>query len=263
MAGALAEGWSAADAGPDTLIFSDVDIDRARLLADRVGGKHAASNRELAESSDVVVLAVKPGALAPVAQEIRVTVAERNLPLASILGATSIAVVEAAFGPNTPILRFMPNVAAEVRLGTFCYAAAPSLDAATERSLLDLFGLLGELVPVEESLFDAATAISGCGPAFLSLVVEALVDAGVTEGLTAAQATELAVSTMAGTAELLRKRGGDTISIKRQVASPGGTTAAGLAALEERGARAAFAAAVGAVVERARSFHAAVGAGEE
>ena len=102
---------------------------------------------------------------------------------------------------------------------------------------------------------DAATAISGCGPAFFALVVEALVDAGVRAGPErAARPRELAVATMAGTAELLRKRGGDTVSVKRQVASPGGTTAAGLAALEEHGVRAAFAAAVEAVVREGREL---------
>jgi pyrroline-5-carboxylate reductase len=252
MAGALAQGWSVAEAGPDGLLFSDVDPERARLLAERVGGKRADSNRDLAESADVVVLAMKPDALVPVAEDVRVTVAERRLPVVSVLGATSIAAVEAAFGPGTPVLRFMPNVAAEVRVGTFCYAVGDSLDSATERSLLDLFGLLGELVPVPERLMDAATAISGCGPAFFALVVEALVDAGVKEGLQAQQATSLALNTMAGTAELLRRWEGDTVVVKRKVASPGGTTAAGLAALEQHALRAAFAAAVDAVVRRAR-----------
>ena len=147
----------------------------------------------------------------------------------------------------------MPNVAAEVRAGTFCYAAGEALDERTERSLLDLFGLLGELVPVEERLMDAATAISGCGPAFFALVVESLVDAGVKEGLTRARPRSLALTTMAGTAELLRKRGGDAVALRRAVTSPGGVTAAGLAALEDYGVRAAFGAAVEAVVRKAEA----------
>jgi pyrroline-5-carboxylate reductase len=256
MAAALAEGWSSADVGPDGLIVADLDDARARELSERVGARRAQSNRELAETADLIVLAVKPGALGAVAEEIRVTVSERGLPVVSILGATTTSSVEAAFGPGTPVLRFMPNVAAEVRSGTFCYASGHALDDATRRSILDLFGLLGELVPVDEPLMDAATAISGCGPAFLALVIEALVDAGVREGLSAGQATRLALATMAGTAELLKRRGGDTVSLKRQVASPGGTTAAGLAALEQRGLRAAFDAAVAAVVEKAESFQA-------
>jgi pyrroline-5-carboxylate reductase len=180
-------------------------------------------------------------------------VSDRDLPVASILGATPIARLEEAFGPGTTILRFMPNMAAEARAGTFCYAGGTEVDAGVEQDVLDLFGLLGEVVRVDERLFDAATAISGCGPAFLALVVEALVDAGVREGLTAAQASELAIGVMAGTAELLRRRAGDTVSVRRAVASPGGVTAAGLAALEEHGVRAAFGAAVEAVVEKAHA----------
>jgi pyrroline-5-carboxylate reductase len=247
---ALARGWSAAEAGPDDLLLSDLDTTRAKAVAEKIGAK-VVSSRELAESADLVVLSMKPAGLNAVAEEIRVTVSERNIPVASILGATSIVRIEQAFGPGTTILRFMPNMAAEVRLGTFCYAGGSGLDPTLERDLLDLFGLLGEVVPIEERLFDAATAISGCGPAFFALTIEALVDAGVREGLRASEASELALSTMAGTAELLRRHSGDTVSLKRAVASPGGVTAAGLAALEEHGLRAALAAAVEAVVERA------------
>jgi pyrroline-5-carboxylate reductase len=253
MSGALARGWAGAAAGPDGMVFSDADAERAKLLAEEVGGRTADSNSALAESVDVIVLAMKPGALPPVAEDVRVPVAERHLPVVSILGATSISSLEQALGPGTAILRFMPNVAAEVRQGTFCYASGASLDARTERDLLDLFGLLGELVPVEERLMDAATAISGCGPAFMALVVEALTDAGVEHGLTAAQASRLAVSSMGGSAALLAKRRDDAPSVRRQVTSPGGVTAAGLAALERTGMRAAFADAVEAVVARAEA----------
>jgi pyrroline-5-carboxylate reductase len=261
MAGALARGWASAEAGPDDMVFSDADEDRARRLAEEVGGRQAGSNRELAERADLVVLAMKPAALAPVAEDVRVPVAERSLPVVSILGATGIAALEAALGARTPILRFMPNVAAEVRHGTFCYVSSAALDERTERDLLDLFGLLGELVPVEERLMDAATAISGAGPAFMAIVVEALTDAGVAQGLTAAQASRLAISTMAGSAALLERRHGDAASLKRQVTSPGGVTAAGLAALERNGLRAAFADAVEAVVAKARAAQSAPGQG--
>lgn len=259
MAAALARGWVAGETGPDQLVFSDVDAGRARALADEVRGRSVGSNHELAELSDVVVLATKPAALPAVAEEMRVAVADGGLPVVSILGATPIAAIERAFGSGTPILRFMPNVAAEVRQGTFCYAAGPGLDERTERSLLDLFGLLGELVPVEERLMDAATAISGCGPAFFALVAESLVDAGVKEGLDARQAARLAMTTMGGTAELMRTRGGDAVGLRRAVTSPGGVTAAGLAALEGYGVRAAFGAAVEAVVRKAEAAQAPKG----
>jgi pyrroline-5-carboxylate reductase len=253
MAAALARGWAAGETGPDQLLFSDVDGERARALADETRGRAVGSNTELAESADVVVLATKPAALPAVAQEMRVTVADRGLPVVSILGATPVAAIVSAFGPGTPVLRFMPNVAAEVRAGTFCYSAGETLDARTKGSLLDLFGLLGEVVPVEERLMDAATAISGCGPAFFALVVESLVDAGVKEGLDARLAARLAMTTMGGTAELMRKQGGDAVGLRRAVTSPGGVTAAGLAALEGFGVRAAFVAAVEAVVRKAEA----------
>jgi pyrroline-5-carboxylate reductase len=186
-----------------------------------------------------------------VAEDTRSLVAERGLPVVSILGATPTTRIQAAFGPGTQVLRFMPNVAAEVGHGTFCWTAGTHLDARTRQSLLDLFGLLGDLVAVEERLMEAATALSGCGPAFFALVVESLTDAGVREGLPAEVAAELAVTTMAGTAALLRERGGDPVAIRRRVTSPGGVTAAGVAALEEHRVRAAFGAAVRAVVTRA------------
>jgi pyrroline-5-carboxylate reductase len=143
-----------------------------------------------------------------------------------------------------------------VRSGTFCYARGANVDERLERDILDLFGLLGEIVRVDEGLLDAATGISGSGPAFLAVVVEALVEAGVREGLTASQASELAVTTMGGTADLLRLHGGDTAFVRRIVTSPGGVTAAGLAALEEHGVRAALGSAVRAVVEKARAAQA-------
>ena len=256
MASALARGWSAAAAGPDEMVFSDADDERSKHLADEVGGRAVASNRDLAEAADTIVLAMKPNALVPVAEDVRVPVAERHVPVVSILGATSISTLEQSLGPGTAVLRFMPNVAAEVRQGTFCYAQGTALDARTARDLLDLFGLLGELVPVEERLMDVATAISGCGPAFMALVAEALTDAGVEHGLTAAQAARLAVSTMGGSAALLAARRDDAPSVRRQVTSPGGVTAAGLAALERTGVRAAFADAVDAVVTRAEAAQA-------
>jgi pyrroline-5-carboxylate reductase len=251
MAAALALGWSSSGTGPDSIVVSDVDGERAKALADRAGARVAGSNRELAETADVLVLAVKPAALTAVAEETRVTVHDRGLPVVSILGATTTAAVEDAFGPGTPVLRFMPNVAAEVRAGTFCYSPGSSIDNGTMRSLLDLFGLLGDLIGVEERLMDAATAISGCGPAFFALVAESLTDAGVKEGLDARQASQLALTTMAGTAELLRRR--DAVSLRRAVTSPGGVTAAGVAKLEEYKVRAAFGAAVESVVEKARA----------
>jgi pyrroline-5-carboxylate reductase len=254
MGGALARGWAGAGTGPDTVMVSDPNQNVLQALVDDVGGSKA-TNREIADSADVIVLAVKPAVLKTVAEEIRVTVSDRAIPIVSMLAGTEIALIEEAFGPGTPILRFMPNVAVEVRAGTLCYVSNDALGAGVERDLHDLFGQVGDLVPVPEALMDAATALSGAGPAFFALVIEALVDAGVREGLTAPQASELAVATMGGTAALLSHHQANTVELRRRVTSPGGATAAGLAALEQHKLRAAFDAAVEAVISRAREFH--------
>jgi pyrroline-5-carboxylate reductase len=146
----------------------------------------------------------------------------------------------------------MPNIAAEVGQGVFCYAPGSRAADGPEQDVLELFGRIGTVVKLPEALIDPATALMGCGPAFFALVVEALADAGVRHGLSAHDATRLATETMAGTAAVLRESGEDTAALRRRVTSPGGSTARGLAALERGGLRAAFADAVDAVVEVGR-----------
>ena len=112
-----------------------------------------------------------------------------------------------------------------------------------------LFAQLGTLVVLDDSLLDVATALMSCAPAYVSLVAEAQVDAGVRRGIPAAQGAEMVVQTLAGTAELLRRRGYDTLAVRREVSSPGGVTARGLDALERGGLRSAFSAALDAVLD--------------
>ena len=182
------------------------------------------------------MLAVKPSKLDAVAPELaaaRVVV--------SLLGATSLEKVQAAF-PDADVVRVMPNVAVEVRRGVLCVAGAESPQT---RSMLSL---LGHVVELPDSEFDAATAVMGCAPAYLALAVEALADAGADAGLDPELARELVVETTAGTAELLREK--HPADVRKAVASPGGSTEAGLAALDREGARGAFEAAVRASLER-------------
>jgi pyrroline-5-carboxylate reductase len=128
--------------------------------------------------------------------------------------------------------------------------AAPDVqtDPALHERVKELFGRVGTVIEVPERLVEVAGAVSGVGPAYWALLVEAQVDAGIKRGLPAALATELVIETMAGSAELLRARGGDTLAVRREVASPGGTTARGLAALERGGVRPAFLSAMDDVV---------------
>lgn len=235
MAGALVRGW-----GGPVLVYDPLE-DAASALAADVGGEVAASNAEVAERADLVVLCHKPGQLEAVAAETGTARA-----VASILGGTAVADVERAY-PGAAVYRFMPNVAAEVRRAVFCYVPGGRAAAGPEAEVLELFGRLGTVVPVAEPLMDAATALMGCGPAFYALVVEALVDAGVRHGLPPDSASLMAVETMAGTAAVLEARERDARDLRRRVTSPGGSTARGLAALERGGVRAAFADAVDAV----------------
>jgi pyrroline-5-carboxylate reductase len=236
IAAAMARGWVGA---VDKMLFTDSGSGRAEELAAEVDGGSVGSNAELAEASDAVVLAVKPARMAEVTAEI----GDIAKPLVSLLGATSLESVRAAF-PNADVFRVMPNVAVEVRRGVLCVSGGES---AKVRALLDL---LGKTVDLPDEQFDAATAVMGCAPAYLALVVEALADAGADAGLDEALARELVVETAAGTAELLESH--DPAELRRAVASPGGSTEAGLAALDGEGARDAFAAAVRASLERMR-----------
>jgi pyrroline-5-carboxylate reductase len=183
-----------------------------------------------------VVLAVKPGALEQAAGELAGVEA-----VISILGATSLEKVEAAF-PDAEVGRIMPNVAAEVGGGVLCIAGEFGAEA---REKLDL---LGHVVELPDSQFDVATAVMACSPAYFALVAEALADAGVSAGLTEELAEKLVVEAAAGTGALMRIR--RPADLRVSVTSPGGSTEAGLDALEREGARAAFEAAVRASLER-------------
>ncbi|MHB8492286.1 MAG: pyrroline-5-carboxylate reductase family protein [Solirubrobacteraceae bacterium] len=241
MARALARGWAR------PVLCADPVADRAADLARESGGEALADNVAVARRSDLVVLAHKPAQLAEVAAEI----GEHVRAVASILAVTPLERLRAAY-PGRPVYRFIPSLPVEVRAGAVVRAADDVQEADLDGEVEALFAELGTLVTVPDSLVDAAMALMSCAPAYMALVAEAQVDAGVRYGLPGAQGAELVVQTMAGTAELLRARGNDTLSLRREVASPGGVTAKGLAALERSGLRAAFGAAMDAVMEQPR-----------
>jgi pyrroline-5-carboxylate reductase len=235
MAAAMARGL----AGPSrSLLFTDSGSGRAARLAEELGGEAVASNGELAERADVIVLAVKPARLEEAAAELSAAPV-----IVSLLGATPLERLEAAF-PDTDVVRVMPNVGVEVRKGVLCVAGSAHAGA---RALLQELGHVVELPDVQ---FDAATAVMGCAPAYVALAVEAIADAGTADGLDADLARELVVETAAGTAELLKSH--SPAEVRKAVASPGGSTEAGLEALDREGAREAFEAAVRASLERMR-----------
>lgn len=237
MARALARGWG------EPVLCTDSGSGRAQALVDELGGEAVASNRELAERADLVILAHKPAQLDDIAAE-----AVGAKAVASVLARTSLADVRAAY-PGAQAFRVMPNTPVELRSGAIAFAQCDEdTDPDLYARIRERFERIGTVVEVPEKLMGVAGACAGVGPAYWALLVEAQVDAAVRRGLPAALASTLVVETMAGSAELLRARGGDTFAVRREVTSPGGTTAQGLAALERGGVRAAFASAMDDVV---------------
>jgi pyrroline-5-carboxylate reductase len=248
MAGGLARGWAAAQGepgAPESMAFADADPDRARQLAEEVGGDAIEGNLALADTSDLVVLAVKPNVLDEVAPDL----VQAGTPVLSILAGTSLETLHEAL-PGIDVIRVMPNLGAQLRQGVLCVVFPERTDDARRRRIKQLLGLTGEVIELEESLIDAATAIMGCSPGYLALIAEVLVEAGVREGLTEDQTLRMVSKAMSATGGLLELH--EPGGLKRAVASPGGMTEAGLNALEEHNLHDILLSAVDASLERAR-----------
>jgi pyrroline-5-carboxylate reductase len=247
MARALARGWDR------PVLCSDPIAERARSLAAEVGGEALSDNAEVAARADLVILCHKPAQLGAVARE----VAPQAGAIASLLAATPLAALREAY-PDRPVYRFIPSLPVEVRQGAVVQAAEPTgpsghaerQDEELAAEVRALFAELGVLVVLDDALVDVAMGLMSCAPAYVALVAEAQVDAGVRRGIPAAQGAELVVQTLAGTAELLRRRQYDMVAVRREVTSPGGVTARGLDALERAGLRSAFSDALDAVLEQ-------------
>jgi pyrroline-5-carboxylate reductase len=246
MAAAMARGWAAGEGGPDAMLFCDIEPSKAEALAAEVGGEARPTLPELAARSDVLLLAVKPSALDDVAAALDGTAPA----LLSVIAATPLTRLGESF-PGVPALRAMPNQPVEVRRGVICHPPPAGMEAQLAGRLLDLLGELGQVVELDEGLIDTAMAVMSCAPAYVALFAEALAGAGAREGLDRGVAKELVLDTFAGTAELLRDR--EPAAVREAVASPGGSTEAGLEALAAHRVAEGIEAAVDASLERMRS----------
>lgn len=248
MAAGLARGWAAAKGepgSPEAMAFADADPEKARRLAEEVGGETVEGNLALADTSDLVVLAVKPNVLDEVAPDL----VQAGTPVISILAGTTLETLGDALR-GLDVVRVMPNLGAQLRQGVLCVVFPREADAARRRRIHQLLGLVGGVIELDESLIDPATAVMGTTPGYLALMAEILVDLGVEEGLSEDEAKRMVAKAMSATGGLLEKR--DPGELKQAVASPGGMTEAGLDALEEHGLREALRAAVGASLKVAR-----------
>jgi pyrroline-5-carboxylate reductase len=240
MAAAMARGWAAAG-GPEEMLFTDSGSGRAATLAEETGGRALPALGDLPTHSDLIVLAVKPKAL-PVAGE---ALAGFSGPVVSVLGATPLTALRGAL-PDAEVLRVMLNVGVEVGRGVVCHA--PPEDAEAALPALELLGRIATLVELPEQQLDAATAVMGCSIAWIALACDAIAKAGAEAGLDPALSAELIARSAAVTGELLLRHDAETL--QRAVASPGGSTEAGLDALAGRDTAGAFAYAVTASLER-------------
>ncbi|MET0514377.1 MAG: pyrroline-5-carboxylate reductase [Nitrospiraceae bacterium] len=253
MAEALVGGLVAAElCDPATIWATDPLADRAHVLKSRFGILVGEKNAPAVEWADVIVLAVKPQILPQVLSEIGAGV-EGKLVI-SIAAGVSIAWIRQRIPHISGIIRAMPNVPALVREGVTAIAIEPGVQETDATLTRTLFGAVGRVVSIEEHLMDAVTGLSGSGPAYIFVAIEALADGGVKMGLPRQTAELLAAQTVLGAAKLVLEKGEHPARLKDQVASPGGTTIAGLHRLEAGSLRATLIAAVEAATRRSEEL---------
>lgn len=250
MATALARGWLAAGLLTRESVRASDPIAKARAdFQQETGVAAGGENRPVVDGSDVVVLAVKPQNMAALLAELRPLVRPDQLFI-SIAAGVTLGQLAAGLGPGRRLVRVMPNTPCLVGASAAGYAAADTATREDVQRVDRLFNAVGRAFPVPEKLLDAVTGLSGSGPAFVFVMIEALSDGGVRMGLPRDVATLLAAQTVLGSAKLVLETGLHTGALKDMVASPGGTTIAGLHALERGGLRAALMDAVEAATRR-------------
>lgn len=217
-------------------------VDKAHKL---YGANITESISELVSKSDTVVVAIKPQFLYTILDELK-GIWQSNKVLLSIVAGVSIAEWEDILGDNTMIARVMPNTPAMVgeAMNTVCFSRAMQ----NQESILELLAYTGKVRVIREEQMAAATAVAGCGPAYVYMMIESLADAGVAGGLFRAEAYELAAQTVLGAAKMVLETGQHPAELKDDVCSPGGVTIKGVMALEQQGFRAAVESAVQAAM---------------
>ena len=250
MGGALARAAAKKASGP-SLLLANRSPEKAARLAAELGGQ-VSDNAAIAAEADFIFLGVKPQMLPGVLEGLAPVLQARQSPfvLVSMAAGTSIARVRQLAGGDYPVIRIMPNTPAAIGQGMILYAPGENVPAAALETFLDSMGAAGRFARLEERLIDAGSAVSGCGPAFVDLFIEALADGGVACGLPRSAAMELAAQMVLGSAALALSDGRHPGVLKDAVCSPGGTTIQGVRALEKGGFRSTVMEAVIAAYEK-------------
>ncbi|HLP75679.1 MAG TPA: pyrroline-5-carboxylate reductase [Candidatus Paceibacterota bacterium] len=254
MATALAKGFVRAGlVKPAQIIASDLNEVSASAFAKEIGAKTTAFNPDVVRFADVIILAVKPDQVSGVLSEIREGFSEKHL-LISIAAGVTLAQLEACLGPGARVIRVMPNTPALVGASASAFAkgkSALTTDTALAEKLLSSVGVAFQ---VKEALLDAVTGLSGSGPAYVYLFIEALSDGGVASGLPRDVATKLAAQTVLGAARMVLETGQHPGALKDMVTSPGGTTIEGVHELEKGKLRGTVMSAVRAAADKSKKL---------
>lgn len=245
MGGALAR--AACRRRPEQVVLTNRTLEKAVALAEELDCDIAMDNEAVAREAQYIFLGVKPQMMEGLLRSLAPTLAARadRYVLVSMAAGLSIARLQEMLGFAAPILRIMPNTPCAIGQGMILYAASEQVTEAEVEEFCDKMAGAGRFDALEERLMDAASAVSGCGPAFVYQFIEAMADGGVACGLPRAKAQEYAAQTLAGAAGMVLATGRHPGQLKDEVCSPGGSTIAGVYALEQGGVRAAV---MGAVV---------------
>jgi len=235
------------------LQVTDVDAARLNYLRSELNLRAAADNKTAAKNADIIILSVKPQTIAATLREISSEIDTSKVVISVAAGITTYF-IEKSLPAGARVLRVMPNVAALVGEGAAAVARGRAATSADAQLTVDIFKSVGQAMEVDEKLMDAVTGLSGSGPAYCLVMIEAMADAGVQMGLSRDAALKLAAQTMLGAAALCLQSEQHPAQIKDMVTSPGGTTAAGLKALEEGKFRATLMSAVEAATKRSKEL---------
>jgi pyrroline-5-carboxylate reductase len=241
-------------APPANIICSDVKEDKLESIKKTYGVSTTTSNLEVSASSDVIVYAVKPQIMAPVLRETSETLDMSKLVI-SIAAGVPLAAIESCLNKDLRLIRVMPNVAASVKESAAAIAAGEHAHEEDIQLAMSIFNSVGKSVFLKENyLMDAVTGLSGSGPAYIFLIVDALADAGVKVGLSRQDALFLSIQTVLGAAKMLQETKAHPGQLKDMVTSPGGTAIAGLHTLEKGGLRTTLINAVEAATIRSKEL---------
>lgn len=252
MGSALLRGITGAGVAPETLHVTDAVTGAAKALGAATGARIHADNAGLAAACEVVVLCVKPNDAIAALREAQAGL-EGKL-LISIVAGLKIDTLQEAAGLSVRVVRVMPNTPALLGAGASAYAAGSGVTKQDADFVEKLLRPAGIVAAIKEDLLDAVTGLSGSGPAYIYMVIEALADGGVRMGLPRALAIEFAAQTALGAAKMVLESGKHPAELRDQVTSPGGTTIAGLTTLESHGVRSAFIEAVTSATLRSREL---------